>query len=71
TFDMPLRERQLQVFYGARAPVTARLAALRATRATFVVYDAYYGEDGPFDPRGLPGLRTVVVASGTAVLRVQ
>jgi hypothetical protein len=71
TFDMRLRERQSRVFYGATGSTTGRLAALRATGATYVVYDTHDAEDGPFDPRGLPGLRTVFVSGGVAVLLVK
>lgn len=70
TFDMALRERQLHTFYGAADSTASRLAVLRATDATYVVYDAHDAEEGPFDPRRLPGLRTVFAAPGMTVLRV-
>jgi hypothetical protein len=71
TFDLPLRERQLSLFYGASTGVSERLAVLRATTADYVVYDAQDAENGPFDPRGLPGLRPLYANSEVAVYGVE
>lgn len=70
TFDAALRNRQLHAFYGPYVPATRRLATLRQIGADYVVYDLHDGEDGPFNPRALPGLRIVFATTTTAVLRV-
>jgi len=70
TYDFSLRYPQLQTFYGATSTTAARLSALHATCATLVVYDGSDTFEGPFDPRGLPGLRTVFVSGDVAILRV-
>ena len=70
TFDYAARRRQVRTFYGAAQPAPARLGALRATGAGYVVYDGHDREDGPFDPRRLPGLRPVFSSGDVAVLRL-
>lgn len=70
TFDMPARERQLRILYGTDQSAAARLQVVRATGASFVVYDRQDAEEGTFDPRSLPGLSIVYANAECAVLRV-
>jgi hypothetical protein len=70
TGDFAVRYPQLQTFFGASSTTASRLRALRATSATLVVYDGHDPYEGPFDPRVLPGLRTVFARGDVAILRV-
>jgi hypothetical protein len=70
TYDFAVRYPQLQTFYGATSTIASRLHVLKATGATLVVYDGHNGAEGPFDPRGLPGLRSVFTSGDVAILRV-
>jgi hypothetical protein len=71
TYDYAVRYPQLLTFYNPRSTDAAREQVLRATGATFVVYDADDYQEGSFDPRGMQGLRVVFASSGVAVLRVE
>jgi hypothetical protein len=69
TFDMPLRERLLRLFYGLNTAAAARLQVLTSTTANYVVYDVGDTEDGSFDPRTLPSMRTAYANSQVTILR--
>lgn len=70
TLDLRIRVDQVRGIYGADQSPAAHLTALRASGATLVVYDRLDGEDGPFDPGSLPGLRRVFASGDVAVSRV-
>jgi hypothetical protein len=71
TYDFAVRYPQLQIFYSPQSTLPDRLRVLRDTGATLVVYDAQKPQEGAFDPRGMPGVRTVFSAGDVAVLRVE
>jgi hypothetical protein len=70
TYDLDIRGPELATFFGARSTVAQRLQVLRETGATLVAYDGSDLDEGPFDPRGLPGLRVVFAGGNVAILRV-
>jgi len=70
TVDFPQRYPQLQTFFDANTATATRLKTLRATHATFVVYDPEDPQEGAFDPRTLPNLQTAFTAGDITVLHV-
>ena len=69
TWDFRVRFDQMQAFFDPATTTQARRALLRATRATYVVWDPVGSLNGQFDPRGMPGLRLVFNSQAAAVLQ--
>ncbi len=71
TYDLAVRYPEVLAFYGSLSSRQVRMAALRATDATLVVYDGEDGLEGPFDPRTLPALQIVFLYGDVAIMRVR
>lgn len=71
TLDIRRSEPEVRTFFGGSSTDAARQRVLWETGATLVVYDPETAAEGPFDPRGMPGLRTAFVAGNVAILIVQ
>lgn len=69
TYDFRFRFDQMQAFFDPASSAATRRALLRATRATYVVWDPVGSLNGQFDPRGMPGLRLVFDSQAAAVLQ--
>ena len=73
-YDYDTRYPQVQAFFNPGSSAATRLAILRETGTTLVVYDpsTLYGlADGNTDPRGLAGLRLAYARGGLNVYRVE
>jgi len=69
TYDFRFRFDQMQAFFDPARSAATRRALLRATGATYVVWDPVGSLNGQFDPRGMPGLRLVFDSQAAAVLQ--